>query len=51
MQKPEPVVTAILKWPKGLDYPPIVYPRGDTDEQDRTIIELIEKHLGRRDAI
>jgi hypothetical protein len=45
-----PTIAAVLKWPRGLDYPPVIYPAGDSDETDRRIVELLEKHLGRRDA-
>lgn len=50
MKQNEIVATAILKWPKGLDQPPIIFPFGETEENDRAIVDLLEKHLGRRDA-
>ena len=50
MKTLEPTITAILKWPNGLDRPPVVFPCGDTEETDRRIVDLLEKHLGRRDA-
>lgn len=49
MEKSAPVLTAILKWPNGLGQPPIIWPAGETDENDRAIVTLLEKHLGRRE--
>ena len=48
MQKSPLVCAAILKWPLGLDHPPIIFPCGETEEQDFAIIALLETVLGRR---
>jgi len=46
----KPTISAVLKWPRGLDYPPVIYPAGNSEEVDRAIVALLEEHLGRRDG-
>lgn len=41
---------ATLDWPNGLDFPPVIYPMGDTDRETDAIRELLEKALRGRDG-
>ena len=41
----ESIPTVIIRWPHGLDQPPIIYPTMGSDEQDDIIRALLEKAL------
>ncbi|HXK40978.1 MAG TPA: hypothetical protein VJ046_02660 [Candidatus Paceibacterota bacterium] len=39
------VPTVIIRWPHGLNQPPVIYPTTGNDEQDDAIRALLEKAL------
>ena len=41
----DPIPTVIIRWPQGLDQPPIIYPTTGSAEQDDIVRDLLEKAL------